>query len=81
MVQSKKARWIVMAVSEAQRRANAKHDKENYEYCTVKVRKGKRAEVREHAQLRGESINGFINRAIDEAIARDNESDGAKQKK
>lgn len=61
-----------MPVSEAQRRANMKYDKENFEYCTVKVRKGKKAKLQAHVAKRGESLNGFINRAIDEAVERDN---------
>jgi len=60
-----------MAISEAQRRANAKHDKENFEYCTVKTRKGKRAAWKAHAAAKGESLNGFLNRAIDETVERD----------
>ena len=40
--------------------------------------KGKRAIIQAHAERRGESTNAFINRAIDEAMARDaaNEENG-----
>lgn len=37
----------------------------------VRVPKGKRQEIQEHAEKMGESTNAFIQRAIDEAIARD----------
>ena len=60
-----------MAVSEAQRRSNKKHDAANFEYCTVKVRIGIKSRARDHAAARGESLNGFINRAIAEAMERD----------
>ena len=33
--------------------------------------KGKKEIVKAHAESHGESVNGFINRAIDEAIERD----------
>ena len=65
-----------MPVSEARRRANAKYDKENFEYCTVKVKMGRKAEIQDHATANGESVNGFINRAIDETMERDTEVSG-----
>ena len=34
--------------------------------------KGKKEIIKNHAQAKGESINSFINRAIDEAIDNDN---------
>lgn len=42
---------------------------------SLNVPKGQREEIRGHAHTHGESINGFINRAINEAIARDQEED------
>ncbi len=33
--------------------------------------KGKKDKVRKHAESTGESVNGFINRAIDETIERE----------
>ena len=35
------------------------------------VPKGKKEEIRDHAERQGESVNGFINRAIDETMERD----------
>lgn len=43
-----------------------------YDEIKVRVPKGHKPEVRSHAELRYESLNGFINRAIDEQIERDN---------
>lgn len=37
----------------------------------VRMPKGQKATIQEHAENMGESVNGFINRAIDEAMARD----------
>ena len=61
-----------MRISEARYRANQKWDKENLEQINIKVRKGRKDEIKAHATGRGESLNGFINRAIDEAMERDN---------
>ena len=44
-----------------------------YDRLAVQVKKGRREETRSHAQARGESLNGFINRAIDETMKRDTE--------
>lgn len=35
------------------------------------VPKGKKDTIKAHAEAQGESVNGFINRAIDEAMERD----------
>ena len=39
----------------------------------VRVPKGRKAELQAHAEEQGESLNGFIVRAVDEAIERDND--------
>ena len=46
--------------------------KNNYDRINLTVPKGKKEHIKNHAQAKGESTNGFINRAIDEAIERDN---------
>ena len=61
-----------MPVSEAQKRANAKYNAKAYDRVELKVKKGKKETIKAHAEQQGESLNGFINRAIDEAIERDN---------
>lgn len=40
----------------------------------VRVPKGRKAELQAHAEGQGESLNGFIVRAVDETIERDNEA-------
>ena len=46
-----------------------------YDRVTVMLPKGKQPVVKAHAQKRGESTNAFINRAIDEAMERDNQTE------
>lgn len=62
-----------MAYSEAQKRATAKYMKENLDEIKIRVPKGKKAEIKAHADSMGESINGFITRAIDNQISHDSE--------
>lgn len=62
-----------MAISEAQRRAVDKYNKANYDRIELKVIKGKKEEIKAHADHNGESINAFINRAIIEQMKRDQE--------
>ena len=61
-----------MTVSKAQQKAVAKYMSKAYDEIKLRVKKGKREEIKEHAEARGESVNGFINRAIDNQIERDN---------
>lgn len=43
----------------------------NYDRISVTVPRGHKAQYQEHAEQRGESLNGFIQRAIRETIERD----------
>ncbi|MCL2342862.1 MAG: hypothetical protein FWC62_03060 [Firmicutes bacterium] len=61
-----------MATTEAQKKATAKYKKKAYDRLEIIVPKGKKADLQIHAGSKGESLNGFVNRAIDEAVARDN---------
>lgn len=63
--------------SKAQQKAVNKYMKENYDRINLTVPKGKKEIVSTHAQARSESVNGFINRAIDETMERDNAASGA----
>lgn len=60
-----------MAVTKAQQRATAKYVKENYDRIEVKVPKGEKEAIKAHAERQGESLNGFIQRAITVAMERD----------
>ena len=61
-----------MAVSKAQQKAVQKYVQNNYDrIASITVPKGHKAEIQAYAKTRGESMNSFINRAIDEAMERD----------
>ena len=50
--------------------------KENVDRVNLTMPKGKKDTIKAHAEARGESVNGFINRAIDETMERDNAAPG-----
>jgi len=58
-------------ISKAQQRAVNKYVKNNYDRVNVTFPKGKKAVIQQHAEATGESVNAFINRAIDETMERD----------
>ncbi|WP_337594015.1 hypothetical protein [Vescimonas sp.] len=60
-----------MAVSKAQQRAVNKYVKSNYDEVKLRMPKGKKDVIQAHAAQQGESVNAYINRAIDEAMQRD----------
>lgn len=60
-----------MATTKASQRAVNKYMKENYDRVNLTMPKGKKEIVQAHAESQGESVNAFINRAIDEAMERD----------
>lgn len=60
-----------MAIPKSQRKAVAKYNAKAYDEIKTRVSKGKKEVIREHATKNGESLNGFINRAIDETMERD----------
>lgn len=47
-----------------------------YDRVNLTMPKGKKEAVQSHAEARQESVNGFINRAIDEQMRRDQEDAG-----
>ena len=57
-----------MAVSKAQQRAVNKYVKNNYDEVKLRMPKGKKDVIQVHAAQQGESVNAYINRAIDEAM-------------
>ena len=42
----------------------------------IRLPKGRKDEIKAHAESMNESVNGFITRAIDETISRDKENTG-----
>lgn len=45
--------------------------KENVDRVNLTMPKGRKDEIKAHAEAQGESVNGFINRAIDNQISQD----------
>ena len=63
-----------MPVSQAQKKATAKYEQQNYDKVLLRLEKGKKDKIKLHAENRDESLNGFINKAIDEKMERDKAS-------
>ena len=57
--------------SDARRRANEKYNAKAYDEIKIRVSKGEKDKLKLHAESKGESLNGFINRAIAETVSRD----------
>jgi len=57
-----------MATSSAVKR---KYNAKAYDQINLTVKKGEKEELQAHAAEQGESLNGFINRAIHETMERD----------
>lgn len=64
-----------MPTTRAQQQAVARYKAKAYDAFETRVKKGEKAQLQTHAAKHGESLNGFINRAIRETIQRDNERD------
>ncbi len=57
--------------SKARIAANNRYNAKAYDRINIAVLKGKKDSIKKHAEQNGESLNGFVNRAIDETIERD----------
>jgi uncharacterized protein (DUF1778 family) len=64
----------LIPASKAQQKAVTKYMKENYDEIKIRVEKGRKADIKAHAESRGQSVNGFIIAAVDEKMERDNEN-------
>ena len=60
-------------MGKASTRVQNKYIAKAYDRINLIVIKGKKGEIRAHAEAQGESMNAFINRAIEEAMKRDEE--------
>ena len=60
-------------MGKAQTRAQNKYIAKVYDRINLTVEKGKKEAIKAHADSKGESVNGFINRAINEAMEREKE--------
>lgn len=64
-------------VSAAQRKATDKY-LEKFDEMKIRVPAGQKAAVKAHAESMGESLNGFLSRAITETMERDGSGEAAK---
>ena len=62
-------------VSDKRKQSIAEYNLKAYDRVELKVHKGRKDELKAHAAKRGESLNGFINRAIKETEERDNQQE------
>lgn len=68
-----------MPVSKAQQKAVHNYVRNNYDRVELTLSpKGKKEKLKSHAASHGETLNGFINRAIAETVERDNTAPGEK---
>lgn len=58
-------------MGKASTKAQNKYIAKAYDRVNLTMPKGKKEIVQAHAESQGESVNAFINRAIDEAMERD----------
>jgi len=63
-----------MARTVAQDRAIKKYEAEKVDRVVFRVPKGKKELLQKHAAAQGESLSAFLNRAVDEAMERDENS-------
>ena len=59
--------------TEAQKQSARKWDAANLDRISIAVPKGQKDAIKAHAEAHSESVNGFINRAIEETMERDRE--------
>ena len=50
-----------------------RYEDKAYDKVLIRMPKGRKAEIQSHAETHGQSVNGFINSAIEEKMERDNE--------
>lgn len=61
-----------MPLTEAQKKANIKYRKDNVKRIPLDVQKEKYEEIASAASAAGESVNGYIKKAIDQRLESDN---------
>lgn len=68
-----------MPASKAQQKAVSKYMKENYDVYQIRMKKGQKDAIKSHAAAVGESVNAYINAAIDARMAQEDAgtADGA----
>jgi hypothetical protein len=64
-------KWKMNKNSAARIAANNKYNEKAYDRINIAIPKGEKEKIKAHAESRGESVNAFITRAINESIVRD----------
>lgn len=59
--------------TEAKKEGNKRWDAKNLDRISIALPKGSKEEIKSHAERQGESVNGFISRAIKETMDRERE--------
>jgi len=62
---------MTVPVSKAQQKAVARYEAKAYDKVLLRLPKGRLDKIKDHTTARGESVNGFIGRAITETMERD----------
>lgn len=57
--------------TEAKKEGNKRWDAKNLDRLSIALPKGSKEEIKAHANSKGESVNGFISRAIKETMERE----------
>ena len=65
-----------MTLTEGRKKSMYKYARENLKRVPLDLTKDLYEDVKNHAQSRGESVNGFIKRAIAETMERDKAAGG-----
>ena len=65
-----------MAVSKKQQACVNRYIADKYDRINLTTPKGRKERIKAHAEQRGETVNSFINRAIENQIQTDNENKG-----
>lgn len=63
-------------MEDKKKRNQYQFDKNKYDHVHLQLPKGRKADLQDHAAARGESLNGFINRAINDTMERDKGAKG-----
>lgn len=57
-----------MSYSEAQKKAVKKYNEKVYDEIKVRIKKGNKAIIKKHAESQNETVNGMINRLLENEI-------------
>lgn len=63
---------VILPLTESQKKANTKYREKSIKRIPLDVQKEKYEEISAAAESKGETVNGYIKKAIDERMERDN---------